>query len=446
MPSYNVVNYIGECIESVIKQSFREIEILMIDAGSTDGTANVIRKFAEEDDRIRVVTSDKKSYGYQLNLGIEMAQGDYIAIVETDDTIEPDMMDQLYQVARQFDLDYVKGGIALFTSFENEAVWKKMVPYIGRKEDGIIAPNKHPELYLTDTYLWHGLYKKSFLVQNKIILHETPGAAYQDVGFLFQVIGLAERAMYIKHPVYNYRQNNVGSSIFNSNGFHYLIEEYPFVMQQYVNRNIYDRNFLSYYYIRMFYQVTARYRTMAAYGKIWDGTENERKKIWEDIKAAYKNGYFEEAVLGKVLWFELMQYICDEELYWQYQASVYNTKRKYLQGLLANIRNSNEVVFFSKSFLGGFLHSLIKIAKIKTKICYCDNDIAKHGSNYMGTEVLSVIDAVKKMPDALYIIANNRYSTEMKQQLLKLGISREQIHVCMLEVDILLFQMAAYIE
>ena len=63
MPSYNVVNYIGECIESVIKQSFREIEILMIDAGSTDGTANVIRKFAEEDDRIRVVTSDKKSYG-----------------------------------------------------------------------------------------------------------------------------------------------------------------------------------------------------------------------------------------------------------------------------------------------------------------------------------------------------------------------------------------------
>ena len=91
MPSLNVAAYIRECIESVINQTITDIEILCIDAGSTDGTLEILEEYAIKDSRIRLIKSDKKSYGYQINTGIDMAMGEYLGIVETDDCIETDM-------------------------------------------------------------------------------------------------------------------------------------------------------------------------------------------------------------------------------------------------------------------------------------------------------------------------------------------------------------------
>ena len=87
MPSYNVARYIRVCMESVLAQSLQDMEILAIDAGSEDGTLDILREYADKDERICLVHSEKKSYGYQVNLGIQMARGKYIGIVETDDFI-----------------------------------------------------------------------------------------------------------------------------------------------------------------------------------------------------------------------------------------------------------------------------------------------------------------------------------------------------------------------
>ena len=81
LPSFNVREYIDECIVSVINQTLYDIEIICVDAGSTDGTLKVLQKYETRDSRIKVVVSDKKSYGYQMNLGIAAARGIYIGIV-----------------------------------------------------------------------------------------------------------------------------------------------------------------------------------------------------------------------------------------------------------------------------------------------------------------------------------------------------------------------------
>lgn len=99
MPSYNVKKYIRTCMESVLSQTLQDMEILIIDAGSEDGTLEVLQEYADRDDRICLVHSEKKSYGYQVNIGIQMARGKYIGIVETDDFIEPDMYGTLYEWA-----------------------------------------------------------------------------------------------------------------------------------------------------------------------------------------------------------------------------------------------------------------------------------------------------------------------------------------------------------
>ena len=101
MPSYNVVKYIKTCMESVLAQTLTGLEILLIDAGSTDGTLDILQEYADRDGRIRLIHSEKKSYGYQVNMGIRMAQGEYIGIVETDDFIEPDMYETLYGAAQK---------------------------------------------------------------------------------------------------------------------------------------------------------------------------------------------------------------------------------------------------------------------------------------------------------------------------------------------------------
>ena len=95
MPSLNVVQYIQECMESVVRQTLSDIEIICVDAGSTDGTLEILQEFAKKDQRISIIVSDKKSYGYQMNLGLKAAKGEYIGIVETDDFIEPNMYEDL---------------------------------------------------------------------------------------------------------------------------------------------------------------------------------------------------------------------------------------------------------------------------------------------------------------------------------------------------------------
>ena len=79
MPSYNVGDYIRECIESVIRQTLKEIEIICVDSRSTDGTLDVLKEYAAKDNRITLLHSDVKSYGHQVNMGLAAAKGEYKA-------------------------------------------------------------------------------------------------------------------------------------------------------------------------------------------------------------------------------------------------------------------------------------------------------------------------------------------------------------------------------
>ena len=119
MPSLNVVRYIRECMESVISQTMEEMEILCIDAGSTDGTLEILEEYVRKDRRVRLIKADKKSYGYQMNLGLKEALGEYIGVVETDDFILPNMYEKLYTFAKKNNADYVKSDFDIFTTLED---------------------------------------------------------------------------------------------------------------------------------------------------------------------------------------------------------------------------------------------------------------------------------------------------------------------------------------
>ena len=107
MPSYNGAKFIKQSLESVVNQSFEDIEIICVDAGSTDGTLDILKDYST-DSRVKILNSDVKSYGHQINMGIDNANGEYMGIVETDGCIHEKMYETLYGMTKKGQADIAK--------------------------------------------------------------------------------------------------------------------------------------------------------------------------------------------------------------------------------------------------------------------------------------------------------------------------------------------------
>ena len=163
MPSLNVEPYITECMESVIHQTLQDLEILCVDAGSTDGTWEILEEYAKCDSRIRLIRSPQKSYGYQMNLGIREAVGEYIGIVETDDFILPEMYQELYTYAKEKDAEFVKSDFDVFTTFpDGERLFLKysLEKYSSARYYTVFTSEDYFNSKCTiDVFAWNGIYK-----------------------------------------------------------------------------------------------------------------------------------------------------------------------------------------------------------------------------------------------------------------------------------------------
>lgn len=110
LPVYNVEQYIADCIESLKRQEFRDLEFIFVDDCSTDGSMAFVERFAREDPRVRILRNPKNmGSGPSRNRGIEAARGDYLSFVDPDDTIVPDFYELLYEKAASGDFDIIKG-------------------------------------------------------------------------------------------------------------------------------------------------------------------------------------------------------------------------------------------------------------------------------------------------------------------------------------------------
>ena len=114
IPIYNVEQYLRECLESVVNQTLKEIEIICVNDGSTDSSPEILKEYAEKDNRIKVISKPNSGYGHTMNVGIDAAIGEYIGIVESDDYVKLDMYETLYNIAKKNDLDVVRADFERF--------------------------------------------------------------------------------------------------------------------------------------------------------------------------------------------------------------------------------------------------------------------------------------------------------------------------------------------
>ena len=230
VPVYNVEPYLRVCMESIVRQTLRDIEIICINDGSTDGSLAILKEFAERDDRIVLVDKENGGYGQAMNIGMDQATGEYIGIVEPDDYIALTMYEDLYNVATENDLDFVKADFYRF-QYEGDKhtyVYMHLSPE-QTDYNTVFKPMERLSSFFYIMNTWSGIYRTSFLRARRIRHNETPGAAFQDNGFWFQTFMYAERAMILDKNCYRVRRDNPNSSVRNQSKVYAANIEYDFI-------------------------------------------------------------------------------------------------------------------------------------------------------------------------------------------------------------------------
>ncbi|WP_394977256.1 glycosyltransferase family 2 protein [uncultured Helicobacter sp.] len=253
IPSYNSVAYIKECIQSVIAQTLKDIEIICIDANSTDGTLELLRMYEKQDTRIKVIISEHKSYGTQLNIGLRAAKGEYFGIVESDDWIRKDMYEILYAKAKEYDCDAVKAGFCV-VAYGNESKVEVLHPEYRYLYDQVLDPMYTPRPVMLGANMLNqiGIYRLDLAMSNQIFLNTTAGASYQDNGLYFQLMSFSRRVMYIRDILYYLRRDNPNSSVKSTEKVYCICEEYDFIREFLARHKDIEKVMLPYYVMYRF--------------------------------------------------------------------------------------------------------------------------------------------------------------------------------------------------
>lgn len=216
VPCYNTEKYLEQCLASIQKNDRINIEVIVVNDGSTDDSLAIMRKFEASDDRFFVIDKPNEGYGASVNKGIAHACGKYIAIVEPDDYLKPHMYDDLFELASQFGdaPDIVKSSYWRIWMPDTQQEKQYHCSYYKRykvtKQPFTLRDN--PWLISAHPSIWSALYRRDFLNTNHIRFREVAGAGWVDNPFLIETMVQAKRIIYTDTPYYCYREDLPNSS------------------------------------------------------------------------------------------------------------------------------------------------------------------------------------------------------------------------------------------
>lgn len=225
VPVYNVEPYLAQCLSSLIDQSLQDLEIICINDGSTDSSLAIMQRFAKKDSRISIIDKENTGYGDSMNKGLKRAHGEYIGILEPDDWIDEHAYKIMYQAAQKANADVVKTNFYRTSTNPKTGLAEDVrTTEISRKET--IKPSGKREVFQFMPAIWSAIYRKDFLIDNKINFLPTPGASYQDLSFSFKVWALAQKAVLLPDAFVHYRIDNSNSSVNNPGKVNCVVDEY----------------------------------------------------------------------------------------------------------------------------------------------------------------------------------------------------------------------------
>lgn len=252
VPIYNAEKYLRRCLDSLVNQTLKEIEIICINDGSTDGTWDILNEYRNHYDNILVIDQNNRGTGYSLNRGIDLADGEYIGTLDSDDWIEADAFEKLYEMAKGCDI--VKAGfihqledrmafrIVCDEAFSGIPVNAK---FLSRQ------PQVLSNMLCFQPSVWSGIYRKDFLLDNEIYFNETEGASYQDMSWSFKVFSLAKSVKFTDEVFVHYTMYNPNSSVYRQDKVFCVLNESETIWKFVHSKD--ELNYLRPYALRFIY-------------------------------------------------------------------------------------------------------------------------------------------------------------------------------------------------
>lgn len=216
MPVYNGERYLRECLDSVVNQTLKNIEIICVDDGSTDGSLSILREYASQDPRITILAQENLHAGVARNAGLTVARGEYLSFLDCDDFFELDMLAETYAHAKSTNTDIVMFNAYLYDDVEKE----------DKRVDYTLKVNALPEIFnfqnapetifqLSNCWVWNRLYKHDFVTKNNLFFQNI--AFSNDVFFSCMTMVLAKSISSIDKCFIHYRTNQIQNTNITSN-------------------------------------------------------------------------------------------------------------------------------------------------------------------------------------------------------------------------------------
>ena len=162
VPICNVERYLRECLDSAVAQTLKDIEIICINDGSTDSSPDIIREYMERDPRVKMIDKANSGYGDSMNCGLEMARGEYVGILESDDFMFEDSLKKLVAKADAEHADVVKGDFYLYWSTPSER--RELFGIIDEHMTGAAyRPVDRPGIFYRKPSIWSAIYRLSLI-------------------------------------------------------------------------------------------------------------------------------------------------------------------------------------------------------------------------------------------------------------------------------------------
>lgn len=245
IPVYNTENYLEKCLESAISQTYKNMEIICVDDGSTDGSGEIMDEFVRRDKRIIGIHQKNKGESNARNTALRIASGDYIGFMDCDDWIEPDMYEELVSALEKTNADMAIAGF--YQEFEENG--KKQITVRNEKEvkhkvfgkESLLRYLYERDSYRTFAYIWDKLYKRKVIYPciEKTVYFDESMKLGGDVLFLAQCALNINCAVYLDKNFYHYLQRD-------NSGFHTLdlsrrmdhIRAYQMVKKEFEENNV----------------------------------------------------------------------------------------------------------------------------------------------------------------------------------------------------------------
>jgi glycosyltransferase involved in cell wall biosynthesis len=196
VPVYKVEQYLRKCVDSILAQTLTNFELILINDGSPDNCGEICDEYVKKDSRVRVIHKENGGQATARNWGLDMAKGDYVGFVDSDDWIEPDMYELLYRICENNDCDIASCSSKIY--YQNKTVITGTHPLHSLNNSEAMRALLEGKLF--DEVVWTKLFKRSVIGNIRFPV----GVMYEDTAFTYRVIHECKKVCCIGEPKYNY--------------------------------------------------------------------------------------------------------------------------------------------------------------------------------------------------------------------------------------------------